>query len=81
MSQTHIPKSYRIFIKSEPVYITKHGKGGIVVMDINTYDELVKPFELSRLLDQGLEDLKEKDYKNADEFFDSLEGMYKDVML
>ncbi|HHU72691.1 MAG TPA: hypothetical protein GXZ21_11760 [Clostridiales bacterium] len=50
-------------------------------MDINTYDELVKPFELSRLLDQGLEDLKEKDYKNADEFFDSLEGMYKDVML
>ena len=66
---------------NEPVYITKNGKGDLVVMDINTYEKLVGRFELSILLDQGLEDVKEKNYKNADEFFDELEGRYKDVKL
>lgn len=50
-------------------------------MDINTYEKLVERFELSVLLDQGLEDVEEKNYKNADEFFDLLEGRYKDVKL
>ncbi len=66
---------------NEPVYITKNGKGDLVVMDINTYEKLVGRFELSILLDQGLEDVIEKNYKNADEFFDKLEGRYKDVKL
>ncbi|HHX11420.1 MAG TPA: type II toxin-antitoxin system prevent-host-death family antitoxin, partial [Clostridiales bacterium] len=66
---------------NEPVYITKNGKGDLVVMDINTYEKLVGRFELSILLDQGLEDVKEKNYKNADKFFDELEGRYKDVKL
>lgn len=54
------------------VYITKNGKGDLVVMDINTYEKLIGRFELSMLLDQGLEDIKENNYKNADEFFDKL---------
>jgi PHD/YefM family antitoxin component YafN of YafNO toxin-antitoxin module len=66
---------------NEPVYITKNGKGDLVVMDINTYEKPVGRFELSILLDQGLEDVKEKNYKNADEFFGELEGRYKDVKL
>ncbi|HHU72516.1 MAG TPA: type II toxin-antitoxin system Phd/YefM family antitoxin [Clostridiales bacterium] len=66
---------------NEPVYITKNGKVDLVIMDINTYEKLVERFELSVFLDQGLEDVEEKNYKNADEFFDSLEGRYKDVKL
>jgi prevent-host-death family protein len=66
---------------SEPVYITKNGKGDLVVLDIETYEKLVGRFELSILLDQGLEDVKQKHYKNTDEFFDELEGRYKDVKL
>jgi|BioPla2DNA2_1021312.scaffolds.fasta_scaffold34407_3 prevent-host-death family protein len=64
---------------NEPVYITKNGKGDLVVTDINTYEKLVGRFELSILLDQGLKDVKEKNYKNVDGFFDELKGRYKDV--
>jgi len=49
------------------------------VLDIESYEKLVGRFELSTLLDQGLEDVKEKNYKNANEFFNELEGRYKDV--
>jgi hypothetical protein len=42
---------------------------------------IVGRFELSTLLDQGLEDGKEKNYKNTDEFFNELERRYKDVKL
>lgn len=66
---------------NEPVYITKNGKGDLVVMDINTYEKLVGHFELNTLLDQGLEAVKQKDYKNADEFFDELERRYKNAKL
>jgi prevent-host-death family protein len=66
---------------NEPVYITKNGKGDLVVMDINTYEKLVGRFELNTLLDQGLEAVKQKDYKNADEFFDELERRYKNAKL
>lgn len=66
---------------SEPVYITKNGKGDLVVLDIATYEKLVGRLELNALLDQGLEAVEQKDYKNADEFFDELEGRYRDVKL
>ena len=66
---------------SEPVYITKNGKGDLLVLDIETYEKLVSRFELSTLLDQGLVDVKKKNYINANEFFNELEGRYKDVSL
>jgi len=66
---------------SEPVYITKNGKGDLVVLDVETYEKLIGRFELTILLDQGLEAVKEKDYKNADEFFNELDGRYKNVKL
>lgn len=44
---------------SEPVYITKNGKGDLAVMSIETYEKLVGKFELYKLLDQGMEALKE----------------------
>ncbi|MFA9462767.1 MAG: type II toxin-antitoxin system Phd/YefM family antitoxin [Velocimicrobium sp.] len=64
---------------SEPVYITKNGKGDLVVLDIETYEKLIGRFELSTMLDKGLEDVKRMNYTNADDFFNELEGRYKDV--
>lgn len=66
---------------SEPVYITKNGKGDLVVLDIETYEKLVGRFELSSLLDQGLQAIEQNDVKNANEFFDELERRYENVKL
>jgi PHD/YefM family antitoxin component YafN of YafNO toxin-antitoxin module len=39
--------------KREPVFITKNGRGDLVVMSIETYDALNGKIELYRLLDEG----------------------------
>jgi prevent-host-death family protein len=44
----------------EPVYITKNGQGDLAVMSIETYERLVGKFELYKLLDEGLDSMKEK---------------------
>lgn len=43
----------------EPVYITKNGQGDLVVMSIEAYEKLVGKFELHKLLDEGMEDVKQ----------------------
>ena len=43
---------------SEPVFITKNGKGDLAVMSIETYEEMVSRFELYRLLQEGFDDVK-----------------------
>ncbi|GEL77818.1 type II toxin-antitoxin system Phd/YefM family antitoxin [Tenuibacillus multivorans] len=48
---------------SEPVYITKNGEGDLAVMSIETYERLVGKFELYKLLDQGMEAVKENKVK------------------
>lgn len=40
---------------SEPVFITKNGKGDLAVLSIEAYERLCGKFELYRLLDEGLE--------------------------
>ena len=40
---------------SEPVFITKNGRGDLAVLSIETYEKLCGKFELFRLLDEGLE--------------------------
>lgn len=45
---------------SEPVYITKNGKGDLAVMSIETFERLVGKFELHKLLNEGIDALKEK---------------------
>ena len=42
---------------SEPVFITKNGKGDLVVMSIEAYEQLVGRFELYELIQEGLEDV------------------------
>ncbi|MDR1891451.1 MAG: type II toxin-antitoxin system Phd/YefM family antitoxin [Oscillospiraceae bacterium] len=40
---------------SEPVFITKNGKGDLAVLSIETYEQLCGKFELFKLLNEGLE--------------------------
>lgn len=43
---------------SEPVFITKNGKGDLAVLSIEAYDRLVGKFELYGLIHEGLLDIK-----------------------
>lgn len=45
---------------NEPVYITKNGQGDLAVMSIETFERLVGKFELYKLLDEGIDAMKEK---------------------
>jgi len=42
---------------SEPVFITKNGKGDLAVMSIEVYEQLVGRFELYGLVHEGMEDI------------------------
>lgn len=59
---------------NEPVYITKNGQGDLAVMSIETYERLVGKYELYKLLDKGLEDIKQNNVHNFDDVFNELEG-------
>lgn len=39
---------------SEPIYITKNGKGDLVVMSVEAYEDICNKFELYSLLNEGL---------------------------
>lgn len=43
---------------SEPVYITKNGKGDLAVLSIETFERLVGKYELRKLLEEGIEDVR-----------------------
>ena len=40
---------------NEPIFITKNGKGDLVVLSIEAYERICGKFELHRLLGEGLE--------------------------
>ena len=42
---------------SEPVFITKNGKGDLAVMSIEAYEQLVSRFQLYGLIQEGLADV------------------------
>ncbi len=42
---------------SEPVFITKNGKGDLAVMSIEVYEELTSRFELYTKLKEGMDDV------------------------
>lgn len=54
---------------SEPVYITKNGKGDLVVLSIETYERLVGKFELKKLLNEGIEDNKNNRVLSVEDAF------------
>lgn len=43
---------------SEPVFITKNGKGDLAVMSIEAYEQLTARFELYDLLKDGIDDVR-----------------------
>ncbi len=45
---------------NEPVYITKNGQGDLAVMSIETYERLVGKYELYKLLEEGIDAMKQK---------------------
>jgi prevent-host-death family protein len=58
---------------SEPVYITKNGTGDLAVMSIETYEKLVGKFELYKLLDEGLDAVKNNKVVSAEDVFQRIE--------
>lgn len=44
---------------SEPVFITKNGKGNLAVMSIQAYEDMNSRFELYGLIKEGLDDVAE----------------------
>lgn len=53
---------------NEPVFITKNGHGDVAIMSIELYNQLAGRQELYRLIDTGLEDVKNgrvRPYKEA----------------
>ncbi len=58
---------------SEPVYITKNGQGDLAVMSIATYERLVGKFELYKLLDEGMEAVKNPRVVSAESVFEKIE--------
>jgi prevent-host-death family protein len=42
---------------SEPVFITKNGKGDLAVMSIEAYEEMNSRFELYGLIKEGMDDI------------------------
>ena len=53
---------------SEPVFITKNGKGDLAVMSVELYEEITSKYELYNAIKDGLDDIREgntRPFKNA----------------
>jgi prevent-host-death family protein len=63
---------------SEPVYITKNGKGDLAVMSIETYEKLVGKFELYKMLSEGMKAVNNHKVVPAEDVFKKIEGGLSD---
>jgi PHD/YefM family antitoxin component YafN of YafNO toxin-antitoxin module len=59
----------------EPVFITKNGEGDLAVMSIETYETIIGKLELYRLLDEGLNDIKNGNILSEEEMDKSIDLM------
>ena len=59
---------------SEPVYITKNGHGDLVVMSIAAFEKLVGKSELYKLLDEGMEAVKNHRVVSAESVFETIKN-------
>lgn len=59
---------------SEPVYITKNGQGDLAVMSIETYERIVGKFELYKLLNEGIADIRNNRVLSAEDVFKQIES-------
>jgi len=59
---------------SEPVYITKNGKGDLAVMSIETFERIIGKFELYNLLNEGVNDVRNNRVLSAEDVFRQVES-------
>ncbi len=64
---------------SEPVFITKNGKGDLAVLSIEAYEKLCGKFELYSLLYEGLQAEKSEKVKPAQDVIAELRKGLSDV--
>lgn len=57
---------------TEPVFITKNGKGDLAVMSIEAYEEMNSRFELYRLIKEGMDDIAEGNTRPFSEAISSI---------
>ena len=62
---------------TEPVFITKNGKGDLAVMSIEAYEQLIGRFELYSLLQDGLNDAAEGRVQPFSEVMEELQERLK----
>ncbi len=63
---------------SEPVFITKNGKGDLAVMSIEAYENLVGKFELYGLIQEGLTDIAEGKTRSFSEAMSDIRSRRKE---
>jgi len=59
----------------EPVFITKNGEGDLAVMSIETYEEISGKRELYKLLEDGINDIKNGNVLSEEEMDRSIDVM------
>jgi PHD/YefM family antitoxin component YafN of YafNO toxin-antitoxin module len=59
----------------EPVFLTKNGEGDLAVMSIETYEEITGKRELYRLLEDGMNDIKNGNILTEEQMDKSLDLM------
>ena len=64
---------------NEPVFVTKNGKGDLVLMSIEAYDKLNEKTELYSLIQEGIAAEEAGKVRSFEEFFEELRGKYDEV--
>lgn len=61
--------------QNEPIYITRNGQGDLAVMSIETLDKITGRYELYRLIEKGLDDIKNNKVISLDESSARIEAL------
>jgi PHD/YefM family antitoxin component YafN of YafNO toxin-antitoxin module len=59
----------------EPIFITRNGEGDLAVMSIETYEEITGKRELFKLLEDGINDIKNGNILSEEEMDKSIDLM------
>ncbi len=62
---------------SEPVFITKNGKGDLAVLSIEAYEQLTSRYELYDLLKDGIKDINEGNTRSLSEAMSDIRSKRK----
>jgi len=60
----------------EPVFLTRNREGDLAVMSIETYEEITGKRELYRLLEDGINDIKNANILSEEEMDKSIDLIY-----